>query len=254
MSDGTTGFQVAPTEEAMKLSKALQFAADAITNHSSMRQELDSLRSEIARVRSDLDASHTHSQELDQTIHELRQQRDEARDQAHTLERDLGWRSHDLDNAQRTISEQQTQIGSLTDVLTSAKKDRDEYGMKMMELEEQVTSWKARAEQARARLADMASLFKVDEPEPPEAEPEPTPNPTVLDSPVESGGAVSSVSVENTENASPPSMTDTSTVTVEPEPSPVRHYLNSWQPDALWDDIERRYYLTDDDKSQDIPF
>lgn len=178
MSDGTTGFQVAPTEEAMKLSKALQFAADAITNHSGMRQELESLRSEIARVRSDLDASHTHSQELDQTIHELRQQRDEARGQASTLERDLGWRSHDLDNAQRTISEQQTQIGSLTDALTSAKKDRDEYGMKMMALEDQVETWKGRAEQARAKLADMASLFKVDEPEPPKApEPEPTPAP-----------------------------------------------------------------------------
>ncbi|MDE2106330.1 MAG: hypothetical protein KGL39_54425, partial [Patescibacteria group bacterium] len=114
MSDGTTGFQVAPTEEAMKLSKALQFAADAITNHSSMRQELDSLRSEIARVRSDLDASHTHSQELDQTIHELRQQRDEARQNAEAGNRQIDNLSWELNHANRTISEQQSQITSLS--------------------------------------------------------------------------------------------------------------------------------------------
>lgn len=201
MSDGTTGFQVAPTEEAMKLSKALQFAADAITNHSSMRQELESLRFEIARVRSDLDASHTHSQELDQTIHELRQQRDEARKNAEACTRQIDNFSWELNHANRTISEQQNQISSLSDALASVKKDRDDYGMQMMALEDQVTQWKGKAEAARAKLADMASLFKVDEPEPPKAEPEATLNKDQgVDTPMPSGSQVgSTVSTESVE-------------------------------------------------------
>ncbi|MDE2107477.1 MAG: hypothetical protein KGL39_60335, partial [Patescibacteria group bacterium] len=78
----------------------------------------------------------------------------------------LSW---ELNHANRTISEQQSQITSLSEALTQVKKDRDDYGMQMMALEDQVTQWKGKAEAARAKLADMASLFKVDEPEPPKA-------------------------------------------------------------------------------------
>lgn len=177
MSDGTTGFQVAPTEdEAMKISDMFTKAANAIVAASTLPQEIQRLRDDVARLTNQLQDSKLHSDALEQTIVELRQQRDEANSRAENYKFDLETTKRTLDNTQAGMDVLRGDVDTISGQLANVKRERDDYGLQVMELEEKFAKSEARLGEIKDR---MKQVFGLHEPEPPKAEPEPVPAPVV---------------------------------------------------------------------------
>lgn len=188
MTDGNTGIQVAPVskEDVMSLQGMFSKLSQVLVNASDLPERVNALQSQVQSLSQDLQNKTIHSEELERTLHEVREQRDQARNEAHALSQDLGSVRQDLERMQRQIDSLQHDKETLQHALDNARKDRDEYGMKNLELEEQVKTWQSRAEEGRKRLQDMLSLFQHDESKP---EPAPVPPTQQTDtSPSTSGG------------------------------------------------------------------
>lgn len=179
MNDGNTALPVSPVtkEEAMSLSSMFAKAAEMMVQASSLPSQLAQVQFELDRLRNDYAAKTTHAEQLDQSLREMREQRDTAENEVASLKRELGTTIADAQAKANRIEDDTQTIDRLRSELLQVRKDRDDALMHSLELEDQVKVWKTRADQGRAQLAKLQDLFKPDpEPEPVKVEPAPTPD------------------------------------------------------------------------------
>lgn len=170
MSDGTTAIQVSPTEDdAMKLAEIFNRAANAIVNASTLPAQVAALTARVQELQDQLSQSQLHASELDATIHELRQQRDAAREERAAVARD-----RDEVNESRSyyITDRDYWQGQCLEAqaaLRAANEARETAELNYMEMEDV-----ARA--AQQELSEMQAALRRMLPEPPRSIPvnEPT--------------------------------------------------------------------------------
>lgn len=170
-TDGNTAIPVSPTEESMKLADIFRKAADAVVAASSMPETIARLTRQVESLQAELDQRNQHAQELDQTIHELREQRDGFKHDLHIAltDRDIAFKDRDVH--QQRVYDLESEGAALQRERDIARFERDDAQLRVMELEDEVQRWKTRAEEGRKRIADLQSLFAP--------EPEPTPEPAM---------------------------------------------------------------------------
>lgn len=157
--------QVSPTEDdAVNLSKMFSRAAEAIVQASSLPKQVSDLQAQVSDLQSKLDAAQTHSQELDRTLAETRDQRDQARQelasarQAHAdhvagLNTQLNHANDVINQQEGTIASRNREIDAVTAERNDARKERDDHGLHAMEVEDQLKA-------AQAKLASIQDHFK----------------------------------------------------------------------------------------------
>lgn len=144
-------------------------AADAIVNASALKQEMAELRSGFDELKRDMEYTRQRNVELDNTLRDVRRQRDEAEQKLSQTQAQLSAVSADRSEIENNYNSQSQTIVQLRAELASVKHERDDYGMEAMKLREDL-------EKAQGKLAEIehfaASLF----PKPVEV-PKPTPEP-----------------------------------------------------------------------------
>lgn len=153
MDTGTTATQVSPgQEDAMKIAEGFKSlaekAANAIVDASKLSGELVQLRSEFESLKHDMDYVRARNRELDQNLSEVRQARDKAI--TDLAERDTTVRNQavELERASSKVNDLSDRNAALWNEIEAVKKERDDHGMKVMELEEALAS-------ANAKLAEI---------------------------------------------------------------------------------------------------
>jgi len=173
MSDGNMGNQVTPStmEDAMGLSAIFQRAAKAIVDASEYPKVISDLQAQVDKLRQELETKSLHANQLDQLLGEARIDRDiwhqeasQALDRIHELEGVVEKDKIELDQLRNELE-------ATKEELVATRKERDDYGMRLLAAEDQVTIWKSRAEESRKRLQDTLNLLA------PDPEPEPVPEP-----------------------------------------------------------------------------
>ena len=214
MTDGTTGFQVAPiTEDDMSRVQAiLKRAMDGMIGMSQLAADVDMLRQTVAGLQADTDRLRTQNSNLDEALAHVRQERDQARND-HTT---ASARANDAEVARDSLRNQVNDLGfelsQTKDKLAQTIRERDDYGLQCLNLEESVRELQAKLDKIEAT---HRSVFgQPSEPSPPAMQPEPMPEPIPVP---------------------------------EPQPStqaqPVRTYHGkSWSPGYMWDDQHQEYY------------
>ena len=174
MTDGTTGFQVAPTEDEMNhVQDILKRALNAVVGMSQLQADVDMLRNTVQALQADTERLRQQNAGLDEALYQSRQSRD-------GLTTRLAEVQHDLDTSQRdarTIADENANLlalnESLREKLHSAEQSRDNAELRVMELEDEL-------KQANAKLDTVRSLF-APEPVAKPVEPAPEPAPIVED-------------------------------------------------------------------------
>jgi chaperonin cofactor prefoldin len=222
MTDGTTGFQVAPISEddMNKVQSILKRAADAIIGMSQLAADVDMLRSTVAGLQADTDRLRTQNANLDEALAHVRAERDQARkerDQWHDSYIDI---ETARDNYRNQVDDLGLELSATKDKLVTTLRERDDYGMQVLALEETNRDLQSKLDRIKAAIGDAptpAMQFEpLPKPEPwPYAEPAPKPEaplPPVPEQPV-------------------------------PPARAVRYYHGkSWSPGYLWDDEQNEYY------------
>lgn len=166
MTDGPTGIPVAPESmEDATMAKLFRRAAQAIVDASEYPNIVKDLQGQVEALRSELDRKSTHASQLDQSLAEVRQERDGLKSKVSDLEGQTARQGEALSHSEITIQSLQDKLHSTEQALDHAKTERDDYGMKLLHAEEQVADWKDKANQARDRLNEILGMFKESEPE-----------------------------------------------------------------------------------------
>lgn len=269
MTDGNTGFHVAPVaeDEAMNLASMFRKAADAVVQASTFPKQVAELEARVQQLSDELNRKSVHAEELDRSLHEVREQRDQARQTRDEYSYNIDTLRRQIDDNSRTLHEQQTKLDTMSHDLDTTKAERDSYGLRAMQLEDEVTAWKAKADEGRRKLNDMLSLFRPDEPEPVVEAPKPAetaPNPTVAAQSTETGANAELSGAASTETAYQLTTTEPSSHTTDwpaAEPHPVQATSDpapfDWSKPHHWDNTKGAWVNDPEpntDKSQDIPF
>lgn len=193
MTDGTTALPVSPVnteDDAMNLSRLFSRAAQAIVDASTYPAIVADLTAQVESLRDALNSKTIHAEELDRSLHEVRQARDEANASCMRLTFERDQARQELEMANLTIEDQRSKLASTDAMLTQARKDRDDCAFNNLELEEEITRLKDQAAAARVRMNDVLALFQPKPEAPPavppgEASPvpEPVPEPEAIAEP-----------------------------------------------------------------------
>lgn len=223
MSDGPTGIQVAPVteDEAMASANMFQRAAQAIIGMPALQKQVAELSNAHFNLQRDFEAKVSHATMLDDQLRDMRTQRNEAEAKAIQRQAEIDRLSRMVDALQRDLGHLNAVHGEAVSALRQSRSDHDNAELRAMELEDEVKTWKSRAEQGRAKLNDMLSLFKADEPKAPEPIPQSAPEPVVTEAVYTQGNLsppVSSSGAEPSQRAPEPTTTG---LNQAPEPIPA---------------------------------
>jgi FtsZ-binding cell division protein ZapB len=223
MTDGNTGFHVAPiTEDDMnRVTSILKRAMDTMIGASQLADDVDMLRQTVSGLQADVDRLRNQNNALDEALNHSRQVRDEQTRKIDELRNDnVMLNNHkdelQIENDKLTLANEQYQIEN--DKLTLANDDAE---FKNLELEDKLAA-------AEAKLAKVAELHRAIFPEPVKAEPVSEPAPV---DPVPAPA---------------------------PEPEPVQpDTRDTWEPGYYWDHNTSKYWrngLTPKPDGEHIPF
>lgn len=151
---GTTGFPVAPiapTEDEMKqVQSILQRAVDAFVGMSQLQVDVKTLSEQVAALTQDVTNYRQTIANQDEMLTHIRGERDEAKqvaaanyDRATTAERNLNYANSQVDS-------QATELNTLRNQLAQASRERDDYGLQVMALEDTVKSLMAKLDAVHA--------------------------------------------------------------------------------------------------------
>lgn len=221
MSDfGNTGIHVtpkAPTEDEMNLVRdILQRAVDSIVGMSQLHADVEMLRSTVSGLQADTDRLRQTNANLDEALAYTRKERDEARERVSTIKQQALKFENEANSFSHSLLKLQDEHNVVVSQLADAKRERDDHGFKVMELEEAL-------KQAEAKLAKLAeahaSVFGL---------------PIPMSPPVQDPHPIQAVNEALPEPSADPKPW-------EPEQGRTYHGL-SWSPGYIWDDVKGEYY------------
>lgn len=155
---GNTGTQVTPNVEQKEINMVrdvFERMANAIVGMSEASATIASIKAELESLKAEIEATRARNRELDDMVAHVRRERDEA-----IRERDEQKRRADdiLRNNENTYAELQVVRSDLTNAheeLVIVKRDRDDHGMKVLELEDKLKAAEADLENLRAHRDSM---------------------------------------------------------------------------------------------------
>ena len=169
MTDGTTGFHVAPiTEDDMnRVTSILKRAADAIVGMSQLSADVEMLRQTVSGLQADCDRLRNQNNALDEALAHSRNVRDTQAIDLSNAKSDLSQANTDLASAKSQVESLTIAVEGFKDKLHIAEQGRDDAELKVMALEDELAAAKAKLD----KIAEAHALvFGA-----PEPKPEPTP-------------------------------------------------------------------------------
>lgn len=181
MSDGNTATQVSPVTEEIDMNvvqKAFAFASNMIVRASELEPKVKELEAKIDGLTEDCNRVRRQNVDMDERLNYTREARDKAQGEANKLQQHVNDISQAHDKQRNDLFDANLRIASLEAQLAATRQERDDYGLKAMQNEDEAKRWKARAEAVKGKLDEVMSIFKADEAEAkPEAPAHPTPKP-----------------------------------------------------------------------------
>lgn len=218
MTDGPTGFHVAPiTEDDMfKVKDILQRAADAIVGMSQLSADVDMLRQTVSGLQADTERLRSQNNALDEALNYSRGERDRLATELTNVKIDREQAQGEAKQFMETVSKLDMDNGQLQIDLDLTRKAKDEAEFHNLELEDKLKA-------AEAKLAKVAELHRALFPPEPVAEAKP-----------EVGGVPMSI---------PPLQSDelpTSVASALTDHGPDS--LTAWEPGYTWDHDTGKYW------------
>lgn len=224
MTDGTTGFPVAPiTEDEMgKVHDILRRAADAIVGMSQLKADVDHLSAQVRQLSDDCERLRKANAGLEESLYQSRNQRQQLEEQLASAHRESNdWQ----DKANKAESNFATLKGTHDDLVVSldmTRKQRDDAELKVMELEDKL---KAQGQMLDKIKAVHAEIVGAMQPPQPAANPAPPPSGPV---------------VQQTTEASTPPAPEPQPTSTQPEDTQPAPEVN-WDRPYHWDSFQGRY-------------
>lgn len=164
MDNGTTApagnpapMSPVPTEDEMnKVREIFQRALDAIVGMSKLNEEVASLRAAVASTQADTDHYRRQIGNLDEALAHVRAERDKLSQELSVARHDLAVVQGDNSRLTSEIENLRHNVANLQRELDLARKDRDDHGYRVMELEDQL---KAATTKLEAIKEGFASIF-----------------------------------------------------------------------------------------------
>lgn len=224
---GPTGIQVAPavpTEDEMThVQDILKRAINSLVGMSQLQADVDMLRSTVQSLQADTERLRSQNAGLDEALFQSRNARNAANAELEATKLALRQAEQDKDHYKHDCELHVSTIQNLSQSLEQTKHERDDHGFRVMELEEQVKALQAKLDAIhdgyRSIFGDEPKAMQVPVPiyrsEPTSSTTASEPEPTAI---------------ELTKPWSPP---------------PSRRYLDQWEPGAIWDEQEHKYFVHD---------
>lgn len=228
MTDGTTGTvgsspSIAPvaSEEDMKAMQTLfQRVASSIVAASEYPARLNELASQVAKDKETIERILAANRNQDDTINELRTQRDQASDQLNEATNRLHTAQAAIEGLTSAKASAEQTIAQLNDELERTRKERDEYGLAHMQALDDLKAVRDKLGQVKDRFKELL------------AEPEAKPD-APLDIPAQEYHSPQTDDPRWLEPLPPEAM---------PEISPaLPTYIDEWEPGYSWDGSTGRY-------------
>lgn len=215
-SDGTTAVQVSPIPTESEMASIRQFfanVANALVNASELAKEVEDLRSKFNVLDHDYRVVMARNEELVQSLHEVRAQRDEAQRSTTELKEALHAAQNEATANANGWARAKEDVAALEAELGKVKTDLD------MEIESMLAA-ERRANEAEAALAKIKSALGIVDPPKPEvaAKPEPTAETVVVPHPEPTEPVVNPEPRPLTAEDSFSSVRDEATHSPSPEP------------------------------------
>lgn len=236
MTDGTTGTAgqspaIAPvaSEEDMKAMQTLfQRVASSIVAASEYPARLNELASQVAKDKETIERILAANRNQDDTINELRTQRDQASDQLNEATNRLHTAQAAIEGLTSAQASAEQTIAQLNDELERTRKERDQYGLDHMQALDDLKAVRDKLGQVKDRFKELLAdpgEYKSDEAAP-------------LDIPKQDyhapGDDISTILPVSAPEPLPPE--------AMPEISPaLPTYIDEWEPGYSWDGFIGRY-------------
>lgn len=155
MTDGTTAMPISPIQEddTMIAERWFKRAAQAIVDATNLETKLQAISKSLDELKMEIEYVRSRNRELDQTLHDVRGQRDSATAELSSVKGQLA-------EANRSLTEANTNIERINEInnrlnadLINLRHERDDYGMKNMELSDAL-------DKANAKLADIEGFAR----------------------------------------------------------------------------------------------
>ena len=217
MTDGTTGIQVAPiTEDDMNMVRGiLNRAADAIVGASQMAQDINSMRTELASLRVELDKLRNQNSALDEALYQARTTRQELENKLQAALADAEQSRQAANVHAADYDRVNDQLGRVQSELATVKSERDQWA-------DEADKHSKAHEGAQAKLDAITSTLGLT-PQAMQAPAEPVPLPPIQ------------ASIDTPHWPSEPSPVAEPLAHTEPSTS------TEWQPGYNWDAARQLY-------------
>ncbi len=224
MTDGTTGFQVAPiTEDEMsRVHDILTRAINAIVSMSQLSKDVESLRNQVAQLTDDSTRLRRTNDALEESLSNSRRNRQEMEAKLNDeIERSIQAQS-ERERATEKANALAADVEYLSKDLHAERREREDAQYKVMELQDALDKLRHTHDSIKSALGIV---------DPPKAVQEVTPSaPPSL-------GPMVQPSTEVGDHTVPLG------TTTQPPGEPTRRYISDWQAGAMWDTDKQSYYI-----------
>lgn len=152
---------VQPVEETPEMRSIRDFftsVANRMVEATTMAQDFHAMRGDFDALRSDMDQLRNRNRELDQSVADIRVQRDAAQSEATELKGLLLAANDAKEVALGRIRELNSALEERNVLVASLKRERDDYGLKAMEQEERANRLEAQLKVITDAMAKVAEV------------------------------------------------------------------------------------------------
>ena len=215
MTDGHTGFQVAPiTEDDMnRVHSILTRAVDAIVGVSQLSKDVEAMQGQMAQMTDELTRLRRTNDALEESLSNSRRNRQDLEAKVTDLQHSSSQAIMDKEYISRELDVTKANLERQTQSYEACIKDRDDAQFEVMELGEELKKSKANLDKVR-EIFGMAEPLKA-------VPQEPTP-----------------ITAADHSWTDPAPATDPTPT----PPSPSRTYVDHWEAGAMWDPDRQSYY------------
>lgn len=165
MDNGNTATQVSPVPSETEMNSFKQMldrALNAIVQASELAKVVEGLKADLDGLKHEIQTVRDNNRWLDEQLTRVRTERDEANTQLSQTKNDLAIAVNEHAKVESENTSLKNELTDIRSQLDQAKRERDDYGMKQMQAEEE-------AKQAKEKLEGIQKLLGMAKPEEPKA-------------------------------------------------------------------------------------
>lgn len=155
-----------------KLRDSIESILNAIVQSTELAKQVEVMTRDVGQLRQDIDTTQARNVELDRMLHDTREQRDRAESELAIGRKALEEATYNLNKANDKAMGLEADRNSVLIDLSQVRKERDEYGMNAMSIQEAL-------DKANAKLASIHQTMGIEFKPFEVPKPEPTPEPII---------------------------------------------------------------------------